>query len=203
MDYSGLIRIHRQRQADVTLAVLPVSAADALRFGLPKTTDEGRMVAFQGKSQGAQALESLMGRPGDARPYLASMGVCLFRMEALKRLLKECPGDDLGQHVLPAAIDTVRVYAFPFDGYWEDIGTISAFYEASLALTRPNPPLDLHDPDHPLYARSHNMPPSRLDGCRLQAVMLADGCRLYDVDIEECVIGFRSVVRSGLGCVVW
>ena len=197
MDYSGLIRFHRERQADVTLAVLPVSAADALRFGLLQTTDEGRVVAFQEKPQGTEALASLMSRPGDARTYLASMGVYLFRMEALKRLLKECPGDDFGQHVIPAAIDTARVYAFPFEGYWEDIGTIAAFYEANLALTRLNPPLDLYDPDHALYARSHNMPPSRIDGCRLQEVMVADGCRLYDADIEECVIGFRSVVRSG------
>ena len=197
MDYSELIRFHRSRQADVTLVVLPVSATDAPRYGVLKTTDEGRIVAFQEKPQGTEALEHLVSRRGDARPYLASMGVYVFRMEALKRLLAECEGDDFARHIIPVAIDTARVYAFPFEGYWEDIGTIAAFYEANLALTRPNPPVDLYDPDHALYARSHNMPPSRIDGCRLQAVMVADGCRLYDADIEECVIGFRSVVRSG------
>jgi glucose-1-phosphate adenylyltransferase len=197
MDYSGLMRYHRERQADVSLAVRPVSVADAQRFGILKTADEGRIVAFQEKPHEAEALERLVSRHGDTRPYLASMGVYVFRMEVLNRLLEECSGDDFGQHIIPAAIDTVRVYAFPFEGYWEDIGTISAFYEANLALTRPDPPLDLYDPKYPLYARSHNMPPSRIDGCRLERVVVADGCRLYDADIGECVIGFRSVVRPG------
>jgi glucose-1-phosphate adenylyltransferase len=198
MDYSGLIRFHRERQADVSLAVLPVSAADAPRFGILKTADEGRIVAFQEKPHEAEALERLMSRHGDVRPYLASMGVYVFKMEVLNRLLAECNGDDFGQHIIPAAIGAARVYAFPFEGYWEDIGTVSAFYEANLALTRPDPPLDLYDPDHPLYARSHNMPPSRINGCRLQGVVVADGCRLYDADIEECVIGLRSVVQPGV-----
>jgi glucose-1-phosphate adenylyltransferase len=197
MDYSELIRFHRERRADVSLAALPVSAVDAHRFGILQAVDEGRIAAFQEKPQEAEALERLVSRHGDARPYLASMGVYVFRMEALNRLLKECDGDDFGQHIIPAAIDTARVYAFPFEGYWEDIGTVLAFYEANLALTRPNPPVDLYDPDHPLYARSHNMPPSQIEGCRLQGVVLADGCRLYGADIEECVIGLRSVVRPG------
>jgi glucose-1-phosphate adenylyltransferase len=197
MDYSRLIRFHRERQADVSLAVLPVSAADAHRFGIIQATDEGRIVAFQEKPQATEAMERLASRHGDARPYLASMGVYVFRVEALNRLLEECDGDDFGRHIIPAAIDTMRVYAFPFEGYWEDIGTISAFYEANLALTRSDPSLDLYDPDHPLYARSHNMPPSRIDGCRMERAVVADGCRLYDADIEECVIGLRSVVRPG------
>jgi glucose-1-phosphate adenylyltransferase len=197
MDYSELIRSHRERQADVSLAVLPVSAADAHRFGILKATDEGRVVAFQEKPQEAEALESLISHHGNARLYLASMGVYVFRVEALNRLLKECGGDDFGRHIIPEAIDTVRVYAFPFEGYWEDIGTIFAFYEANLALTRCDPSLDLYDPNHPLYARSHNMPPSRIDGCRMERVIVADGCRLYDADIEECIIGLRSVVRPG------
>jgi len=197
MDYSELMRFHRERRADVSLAVRPVSAADAHRFGILQTADEGRIVAFQEKPQETHAQETLVSRHGDAQPYLASMGVYVFKMEVLNRLLEECGGDDFGRHIIPAAIDTVRVYAFPFGGYWEDIGTISSFYEANLALTRPNPPLDLYDPRHPLYARSHNMPPSRIDGCRLDRIVVADGCRLYDTDIEECVIGFRSVVRPG------
>jgi glucose-1-phosphate adenylyltransferase len=197
MDYSALIRFHREKQADVSLAVLPVSATDVHRFGILQATDEGRIVAFQEKPQGAEAMERLASRHGDARPYLASMGVYVFKIEVLNRLLKECAGDDFGQHIIPAAIDTVRVYSFPFEGYWEDIGTISAFYEANLALTRSDPPVDLYDPDHPLYARSHNMPPSRVDGCRMERVVVAEGCRLYDADIEDCVIGLRSIVRPG------
>jgi glucose-1-phosphate adenylyltransferase len=197
MDYSQFIRFHRESRADVTVAVLPVSAADALRYGILHTNDEGRIVAFREKPQGADALEGLESRHGDERPYLASMGVYVFRMDVLVRLLEETSGDDFGKHIIPAAIESVRVYAFPFDGYWEDIGTISAFYEANLALTRQDPPFDFYDPHRPIYTRSRFLPPSRVDGCRMQQVLVAEGCWLYDADIKESIIGLRSVVRPG------
>lgn len=195
MDYSQFIRFHRESRADVTVAVLPVLAADAIRFGILKTNDEGRIVAFREKPHGAEQLEGLESRHGDERPYLASMGIYAFRMDMLVRLLEESSGDDFGRHIVPAAIESVRVYAFPFDGYWEDIGTIAAFYEANLALTRPDPPFDFYDPHLPIYTRSRFLPPSRIDGCRLDMVVVAEGCWLYDADIEECIVGLRSVVR--------
>ena len=195
MDYSQFISFHRESRADVTVAVLPVSAADALRYGILQTNDEGRIVAFREKPEGAEALEGLESRHGDERPYLASMGVYVFRMDVLVRLLEGSSGDDFGRHIIPAAIESVRVYAFPFDGYWEDIGTISAFYEANLALTRPDPLFDFYDPHRPIYTRSRFLPPSRIDGCRIERAVVAEGCWLYDSDIEECIIGLRSVVR--------
>lgn len=197
MDYSQFISFHRESRADVTVAVLPVSATDALRYGILQTNDEGRIVAFREKPQGAEALEGLESRHGDGRPYLASMGIYVFRMDVLVRLLEANSGDDFGRHIVPAAIESVRVYAFPFDGYWVDIGTISAFYEANLALARPDPPFDFYDPHRPIYTRSRFLPPSRVDGCRMKRVVLAEGCWLYDSDIEECIIGLRSVVRPG------
>ena len=197
MDYSQFVRLHRERRADVTVAVLPVSAADAPRYGILQTNDEGRIVAFREKPHGAEALDGLESRHGDKRPYLASMGIYVFRMDALVRLLEEISGDDFGRHIVPAAIESVRVYAFPFDGYWEDIGTISAFYEANLALTQQDPPFDFYDPHAPIYTRSRFLPPSRIDGCRMERVVIAEGCWLYDSDIEECIIGLRSVIRPG------
>lgn len=195
MDYSQFIRFHRESRADVTIAALPVSAADASRFGILHTNDEGRISAFREKPQGAEALEGLESRHGDERPYLASMGVYVFRMDVLVRLLEEISDEDFGKHIIPAAIESARVYAFPFDGYWADIGTISAFYEANLALTQPNPPFDFYDPHYPIYTRPRFLPPSRIDGCRMERVVVAEGCWLYDSDIEECIIGLRSVVR--------
>ncbi len=197
MDYGEFVGFHRESRADVTIAVLPVSAADAPRYGILQTNDEGRIVAFQEKPQGAEELEGLESRHGDERPYLASMGIYVFRMDVLLRLLEECGDDDFGRHVVPAAIESVRVYAFPFDGYWEDIGTISAFYSANLALTRENPPFDFYDPRRPIYTRSRFLPPSRIDGCRLEQAVVAEGCWLYDADVEECIVGLRSVVRPG------
>jgi len=197
MDYSQFIRFHRESQADVTVAVLPVSAADALRYGILQTNDEGRIIAFREKPQEAEVLEGLESRHGDERPYLASMGIYVFRMDVLVRLLEEVREEDFGRHIVPAAIESMRVYAFPFDGYWEDIGTIAAFYEANLALTQQNPPFDFYDPHQPIYTRPRFLPPSRIDGCRMERIVVAEGCWLYDSDIEECIIGLRSVVRPG------
>ena len=197
MDYSEFVAYHRQSRADVTIAVLPVSAQDAPRFGILKTNGEGRIVAFEEKPKDPVVLEGMISRRGSEKPFLASMGIYVFRLDVLTRLLEEVPGDDFGHHIIPAAIQTTRVYAFPFEGYWEDIGTIRAFYEANLALTRPDPPFDFYDPRFPIYTRSRFLPASRIDGCRLERTVVADGCRLYDADLEECVIGLRSMIRPG------
>ncbi|MCR4407771.1 MAG: glucose-1-phosphate adenylyltransferase [Anaerolineae bacterium] len=197
MDYGEFVRFHRESRADVTIAVLPVSAADAPRYGILQTNEEGRIVAFREKPQTLEELKGLESRHDDERPYLASMGIYVFRMDVLARLLNETSGDDFGRHIIPTAIESVRVYAFPFDGYWEDIGTIAAFYEANLALTRPHPPFDFYDPHRPIYTRARFLPPSRIDGCHLERTVVAEGCWLYDADIEECIIGLRSVVRPG------
>jgi glucose-1-phosphate adenylyltransferase len=197
MDYGRFIRFHRENRADVTLAVIPVSAADASRYGILKTNDAGRIVAFEEKPKGADTLVRLQSRRGSDRPYLASMGIYVFRIDVLARLLEEAEGDDFGHHIAPAAVQRVRTYGFPFDGYWEDIGTIDAFYRANLALTLPDPPFDFYDPHCPIYTRSRFLPPSREDGCRMERVVMAEGCKLYDVEIEESVIGLRSMVRPG------
>ncbi|MGD1995423.1 MAG: glucose-1-phosphate adenylyltransferase [Anaerolineae bacterium] len=194
MDYTGFLEFHRETCADVTIAVMPVTAGDASRYGILKT-DGDRISTFREKPRGAE-LKGLESRSGD-RPYLASMGIYLFRLEVLEHLLDAVSGDDFGKHVIPAAFASGDAYAFPFEGYWEDIGTIVTFYEANLALTLPDPPFDFYDPTRPIYTHPRFLPPSRVDGCRLEHAVVADGCKLYDADIEECVIGLRSVIRPG------
>jgi glucose-1-phosphate adenylyltransferase len=196
MDYTNFVEHHRETRADVSIAVLPVSAEDASRYGILKTTDEGRIREFFEKPDGPEELDGLESRDDD-RPYLGSMGIYLFRKDVLIRLLEATPGDDFGRHIIPAAIESERVYAYPFEGYWEDIGTIQAFYDANLALTVQNPPFDFYEPNRPIYTRPRFLPPSRVDGCRLEHTVVADGCRLYDSDLEDCVVGLRSVVRPG------
>ena len=197
MDYGEFVAFHRDSRADVTIAVLPVSTQDASRYGILKTDTEGRIVAFQEKPQGPEELEGLESRPGEEQPYLGSMGVYLFRMDVLARLLEEVPGDDFGRNIIPTAIATTRVYAFPFEDYWEDIGTIRAFYEANLALTHPNPPFNFYDPHRPIYTRPRFLPASRIDSCHLERVVVSEGCRLYNASLEECIIGLRSIVLPG------
>jgi glucose-1-phosphate adenylyltransferase len=197
MDYGELVRFHHDNQADVTVAVVPVSTEDAPRYRILKADTRGRVLASRAGTKGNEKLESLKSRPGNERPYLASMGLYLFRTDVLAQLLEQHEGASLSVHILPTAIRSARVYAYPFEGYWEDIGTLSAFYEANLAMTRPNPPFDFYDPQHPIYSRSRFLPPSRIDDCRLEQVVVADGCRLYEADLQACVIGLRSVVRPG------
>jgi glucose-1-phosphate adenylyltransferase len=197
MDYGPFLRRHWESRADATVGVFPVPASDTTRLGILKANAEGRITDFREKPQTDQELAGMESARGSDRRYLASMGIYVFRVEALARLLEECPGDDFGERIVPAAIESSRVYAYPFDGYWEDIGTISAFYEANLVLAQPNPPFDFYDTSHPIYTRPRFLPASRVDGCRLDQTMVAEGCWLYDSVIEECVIGLRSIVRPG------
>ena len=197
MDYGEFIDFHREARADVSIATIPVSAEDASRYGILKIDEEGLIHEFKEKPSHAEDLEGLESRTGDPRPYLASMGIYVFRMDVLIKLLEETPGDDFGKQIIPAAIESTRVYGFQFDGYWEDIGTIASFYEANLALTRPDPPFDFYDPRRPIYARPRFLPASRIDGCTIERTVVADGCRLYEADIEDCSVGLRSIVRPG------
>jgi glucose-1-phosphate adenylyltransferase len=193
MDYVDFVALHREKRADVTIAVQPVIRADAPRFGILKTDEDGRITAFHEKPH-ASELDGLESLADSDRPYMASMGVYVFRQDVLRELLEGSDAEDFGRQIIPAAIERLRVYAFPFDGYWEDIGTVRAFYAANLALTLPDPPFDFYDPRHPIYTRPRFLPPSRADGCDLERTVLAEGCLLQDSDLRESVIGLRSII---------
>ncbi len=196
MDYGQFVDAHRAHRADITVGVVPVPAEEASLYGILKTDGDERIVAFEEKPKDPQVLAGLESRPGSERPYLASMGIYVFKTDVLVSLLEE-GGDDFGRHIIPAAIGSRHVHAFPFEGYWRDIGTMAAFYEANLSLTRPNPPFDFYDPEQPIYTHSRFLPSSRIGCCQLDRAVVAEGCWLHEADIQECVIGLRSVVRSG------
>ncbi len=193
MDYAEFVELHREKRADVTVAVQPVTCADAPRFGILKTDDEGRITSFHEKPRHDE-LDGLESIPDSDKPYLASMGIYLFRTDMLRQVLEESDAEDFGKQVIPAAIESLRVYAFPFADYWEDIGTIRALYEANLALTLPDPPFNFYDPNNPIYSRPRFLPSSRADGCHLERTVLAEGCLIEQSDIRESVVGLRSVI---------
>lgn len=193
MDYAEFIELHREKRANVTIAVQPVALTDAPRFGILKADEDGRIISFHEKPR-PDELDGLECVPGSDQPCLASMGIYLFRADVLRQVLEESDAEDFGKQIIPAAIERLRVYAFPFDDYWEDIGTIRAFYEANLALTLPDPPFDFYDPRHPIYTRPRFLPPSVVAGCDLEQSVLAEGCLIRDSAIRESVIGLRSVI---------
>ena len=207
MDYRSFLERHYATNADVTISVIPASPADAESFGLLKTDSDGKIVEFREKPKGA-ALESmrvdtkglgLTEEEATRRPYLASMGIYVFDYQKLIELLQtDEKAVDFGGEVIPAAIDKYNVQAHLFDGYWEDIGTIRAFYEANLDLASPLPKFNFFDTESPIYTRSRYLPPSKIHDCKIDNSMVSEGCILNGVHAERSIIGLRSRVDGGV-----
>ncbi len=195
MDYDAFLRAHHASNADVSVAVLPVARRDAGRFGIVETDAAGRIVRFYEKPKDEALLDRLGTYPDAERPFLGSMGVYVFRAQTLYQLLDSNPGSDFGKDILPASLDGCRVMAYPFDGYWEDIGTIRAFYDANLALVEPNPAFNFHDGERPIYTHPRFLPAGLVDGdCRLNRVLLAPGARVAGAEINHSIVGVRSQI---------
>ncbi len=203
MDFRRMVATHRGAEADMTLAVIPVSREEAKSFGILKLDDSGRVVHFVEKPQTDEQLESLRtpaewierkGIPARGREYLASMGIYLFHQETLVELLNVRPAyADFGKHVFPNSYKKYRVQAHLFDGYWEDVGTIKAYHEAHLALASEDPPFDFHPPDGVIYTRMRFLPASRLSAASVEKSLIADGCEVQEgAKLVRCSIGVRS-----------
>ncbi|MBF2029155.1 MAG: glucose-1-phosphate adenylyltransferase [Oscillatoriales cyanobacterium C42_A2020_001] len=210
MDYREFIQRHRDTNADITISVVPMDDRRASDFGLMKIDDSGRVVDFSEKPKGdalkaMQVDTTVLGlSPEEAKqnPYIASMGIYVFKREALLKLLKEAPErTDFGKEIIPASSEKYNVQAYLFKGYWEDIGTIEAFYEANMALTQqPRPPFSFYDEGAPIYTRPRYLPPTKLLDCTIKESIIAEGCLLKDCSITHSVLGVRTRVESG--CVI-
>ncbi|HEX6278547.1 MAG TPA: glucose-1-phosphate adenylyltransferase [Pyrinomonadaceae bacterium] len=207
MDYRQFLKRHNDTSADVTISVLPANAADAEGFGILRTTGEGKIVEFREKPSGEE-LEAMRVdttqfglTPEEAakKPYLASMGIYVFDYEKLKELLRvDETAVDFGKEIIPGAIENCNVQAHLFDDYWEDIGTIRAFYEANLDLASPLPKFNFFNTDAPIYTRSRYLPPSKLHNCDVNNSMVSEGCILSGVYARNSILGLRSRVDPGV-----
>lgn len=207
MDYRRFLDRHYSTNADVTISVIPSNPADAEGFGLLKTDTDGKIVEFSEKPKG-QALEAmrvdttnfgLTADEAEKRPYLASMGIYVFDYAKLKELLQaDESAFDFGGEVIPSAISKYNVQAHLFDGYWEDIGTIRAFYEANLDLAAPLPKFNFFDTESPIYTRSRYLPPSKIQNCDIDNSMVSEGCILNGVYARSSIIGLRSRIDGGV-----
>ena len=198
MDYGAFIRSHRDRDADVTIAVKPVGREEASSFGILRTDAEDRIIDFVEKPTDEKVLQSLETVGPDGKPaYLASMGIYVFGRKVLENRLEEIDGDDFGKQIIPQTIATHNVFAHRFSGYWEDIGTIGSFYRANLQITEPNTPFTFYDPRSPVYTRPRFLAASWIDGCALSQSKIADGCSIQADTINHSVIGLRSIVGPG------
>ena len=203
MDYRPFLRRHEESEADVTIAVCPVSEAHAPGFGLVHCDEAGFVTRFAEKPRD-EALEAMRidpqaplagGRPAGA-PFLASMGIYVFEPELLESLLRDHPDHhDFGREIIPDALASHRVAVHLFRGYWEDIGTISAFFRANLALATEGE-YSLYDPDYPLYTRPRYLSPSRLDAVEIERSLVAEGSLVGQARIRSSVIGIRSRIGN-------
>ena len=207
MDYRQFVQRHRETKADITLSVVPMDERRASDFGLMKIDNSGRIVDFSEKPKGNELAKmqvdtTLLGlTPEQAKkqPYIASMGIYVFKKEVLIKLLKESlEQTDFGKEIIPNSAKDYNVQAYLFDGYWEDIGTIEAFYDANLALTRqPQPPFSFYDEEAPIYTRSRYLPPSKLLDCQVTESIIGEGCILKNCQIQHSVLGVRSRIEAG------
>ncbi len=206
MNYEKFLNRHESTNADVTISVIPSRPDEAESFGLLKTDSIGKVLEFKEKPKG-EALESmrvdttkfgLTSEESERRPYLASMGIYVFDYQKLIELL--AAGEtavDFGGEIIPAAISKYNVQAHLFDGYWEDIGTIKAFYEANLDLASPLPKFNFFDASAPIYTRSRYLPPSKLHECDIDNSLVCEGCILNGIKVRNSVIGLRSRIDAG------
>ena len=206
MDYRKFLARHFETNADLTISVVPCNPEEAGEFGLLKTNESGAIVEFREKPKGG-ALEEmrvdttrfgLSENEAVGRPFLASMGIYVFNYDRLVDLLKTDSWLDFGREIIPAAIKKLNVQAHFFKDYWEDIGSIKAFYEANLDLASPLPKFNFFNTEAPIYTRSRYLPPSKLHDCDIDNSMISEGCIMSGVYARNSIIGLRSRLDVGV-----
>ncbi|MHB9133451.1 MAG: glucose-1-phosphate adenylyltransferase [Armatimonadota bacterium] len=204
MNYLNLLATHERTQADVTVAVTPKHPDEAEGLGLLKVDRDFRVVDFVEKPSRA-AMESLILQGEDLAPMgvqakgpvvLASMGIYVFGRRQLDAALDNDMAD-FGKHVIPRCVESMRVFVHPFDGYWEDVGTIQHYFQANLDLAGPNPEFNFYDEENPIYTHPRFLPNNKVEDSTLHSTIVTEGCLITGATITRAVIGVRGIVRDG------
>ncbi len=208
MDYQDLIRTHKEFGAVATIAAMPVTREAAKALGVMRVDDSGRVLGFLEKPQTHQEMDLVKmdpawidarGIPSQGRDLLASMGIYVFNRDVLVESLKKTDYRDFGKEVFPAVLRSHKVGLHLFDGYWEDIGTVKAFFDANLSLASRNAPFDFNAPGAPIYTRARYLPPTLMEGATVKDSLISDGCRIgKGAVIENCVVGLRSIIGENV-----
>ena len=196
IDFQEMLAAHRDNGADITIATIPVTAKEASEFGILKT-EGGIITSFVEKPK--SGLEDWVSDTGNemrslGKEYLASMGIYIFNRQLLFDLLQDefAHATDFGKEIIPQSISKYKVASYQYEGYWEDIGNIPAFFHANLALTKDIPEFNLFDNTRTIYTRPRMLPPAKVSGTRLDHTILADGCIVNASNIDNSIIGIRS-----------
>lgn len=205
MDLRRMITQHIETYADVTIATIPVGREPAQAFGLMQINEEKRITRFVEKPKDPAVLDAIRlptesyarwGIEGEEEYFLASMGIYVFNRDMLVKLLDN-DQTDFGKHIIPAAISKCRVFSYIFQGYWEDIGTIKAFFDANLDLVSELPRFNFFDMSSPIFSRPRFLPASKINGATIDHALIADGCIVNDAAVANSLVGIRSIVGHG------
>jgi glucose-1-phosphate adenylyltransferase len=205
MDFCELLDSHIESHADITIAAQPVTPDDATEMGIFLFDDRGQIGGFEEKPKGERlaAIQSsvprgsmMAGGVTAEKPFVASMGIYVFSREVLLEILDQ-PGIDFGKEIIPKALSNHVVNPYIFRGYWADVGTIDAFYNANIQLTRRGAPFNFFHPRFPIYTHPRFLPGTRTYQCRIDASIVAEGCYMDQCEIRESVVGIRTHIETG------
>jgi glucose-1-phosphate adenylyltransferase len=205
MDYRPMIAQHIDTGADVTVATIPVHRREATALGIMQIDHERRITRFVEKPQDPAVHDSLripsalyekLGLAAGDDLLLASMGIYIFGRDVLREVL-DSTQPDFGRHIIPSAIASRRVLSYIFQGYWEDIGTIRAFFDANLELASDLPRFNFFDMTAPMFTRPRWLPASKINGAQIDHAIISDGCIISHSDIHESIVGIRSIIAPG------
>ncbi|MBN2038000.1 MAG: glucose-1-phosphate adenylyltransferase [Chitinispirillaceae bacterium] len=204
MDFSEFLQFHESNNADISLSVIPVPRSRVTEFGVLKMDHDYRVRDFVEKPKVDGIIDDYAipaalrkYKDGEEGTHVASMGIYVFSKKVLFDVLSEYDFDDFGKQIIPAAINNYRVFAYPFNGYWEDIGTIRSFFNAHMAMTVRNPPFDFYDPKNPIFTNRRYLPAAKISGSNIDSSIICEGCMIENAKITDSVIGVRSIIRDG------
>jgi glucose-1-phosphate adenylyltransferase len=204
MDFNELIDAHIESQADITIAAQPVHPSDATQMGIFRFDALGHINGFEEKPDAARLAEMKSSAPHGGsiggltpdKPFVASMGIYVFSRDVLLDIVQR-PGVDFGKEIIPAALDSLNVHAYLYRGYWADVGTIQAFYDANIQLTQRGAPFNFFHPHRPIYTHPRFLPATRTYDTRIDTSIIAEGCFLDTCEIRDSVVGIRTQVGPG------
>ena len=206
MDFEKFIDFHYENKADLTLSVIPVPRSTVNELGILKMDPHYKVMDFKEKPTDDKVIDDFAipnelrekgrGR-GEEKTHVGSMGIYLFNKKVLLNILdKYREFDDFGKQIIPAAINECKVFAYPFSGYWEDIGTIKAFFDAHIELTVENPPFNFYDQNKPIFTHARFLPAAKFSGSLIDSSVICEGSIIGDAKVSESIIGVRSVIRD-------
>jgi len=205
MDLADVVKEHDMMGASVTITAKPLGLDEAEGLGLMRVNNSLEITEFVEKPTDPEIISGLavgesvrrkMKNPGSADYCLASMGIYVFKAPVLLEALKT-KSTDFGKEIIPSMLGKEKMCSYVFDDYWEDIGTVKAFFECNLRLTDPMPPFNFFDEEARIFTHARFLPASKINSCRAERAVLSDGCIVSEAEIVRCSLGVRSIVREG------